>query len=294
MSYTTRTTIALTLVLISFGPRAIGSANDSTVVAGQPVPHGQTVDFHLPAPGNDAAPLIVLLHGGGNKGNGDMTPLAQTLAGRGAVVAVPTYYSGQPRSQPEIELTFRDVVCSIRYARSRAAEFGADPNNLILVGFSYGGYPATAIRLTQDGSYDFTCLPEVSHLPQAVVGLGGAYKYDSKVATRSWDRDHTPYLIDGASRVSQVPLVLVHGANDANVPAEFAERYFSQLDEAGHPVGLEILETRHAELIDPQDPAGARAAELILSTALGEPPVGRSGPPTTSPYARLMQSSRSS
>ncbi len=294
MSYTTRTTIALTLVLISFGPLAIGSASDSTVVAGQSVPQGQTIDFHVPSQAAGAAPLIVLLHGGGDKGNGDMTPLARTLAGRGAVVAVPNYYSGQPRSQQEIEDTFRDVVCSIRYSRSRAAEFGADPENLILVGFSYGGYPATAIRLTAEGSYDFDCLPGISHLPQAVVGLGGAYKYDSKVATRSWDKDHTPYLIDGVSRSSQIPLVMVHGARDANVPAEFAERYFSQLDEAGHPVGLEILETRHAELIDPDDPAGAQALESILDVALGEPAVGRSGPATTSPYARLMQSSRSS
>ena len=78
MSYPTRTTIALTLALISFGPLAIGSASESTLVAGQPVPQAQTIDFHVPAEADGAAPLVVLLHGGGDKGNGDMTPLAQT------------------------------------------------------------------------------------------------------------------------------------------------------------------------------------------------------------------------
>ncbi len=290
MSYKTRTIIAITLVLFGLGQRTLGSASDTSVVTGQAVPQAQTIDFHLPSQADGSAPLIVLLHGGGNKGNSEMTPLAQTLADRGAVVAVPTYYSGQPRSQEEIQSTFQDVVCSIRYSRSRANEFGADPENLTLVGFSYGGYPAAAIRLADEDSYDFDCLPEISYLPQAVVGLGGAYKYDHKVASRSWDTDHVPYLIEGASRTSEIPAVLVHGANDFNVPAEFAERYFEQLDKAGHPVALQILETRHAELIDPQDPAGSQAVASIMETALGTPSVGRSGPPTTSPYARLMQS----
>ena len=285
MSYRTRSIVAITLVLFGLGQRTLGSASNRSLVADQPVPNGQTIDFHLPDQTDGSAPLIVLLHGGGDKGNGEMTPLAQTLADRGAVVAVPMYYSGQPRSQQDIEKTFRDVVCSIRYSRSRAAEFGADPNNLTLVGFSYGGYPAMAIRLASEDSYGFDCLPEISHAPQSVVGLGGAYKYDAQVSSRTWNKDCSPFLIDGTSRPSQVPTVLVHGANDFNVPAEFAERYFRQLDTAGHPVALQILATRHAELIDPRDPAGRRAVDSIMEAAAGTPAVGRSGPPTTSPYA---------
>ena len=117
------------------------------------VPGGQTIDFYLPDETDGSTPLVVLLHGGGDKGNAEMSPLAEALAGRGIVVAVPNYYSGQPRTRQDIEATFRDVVCSIRYARSRAADLGADPDNLTLVGFSYGGYPAMAIRLAASSCF---------------------------------------------------------------------------------------------------------------------------------------------
>ncbi len=284
-----RTLVALTLLLAGLCLSAPSSAGSSSIIANQPVPGARTIDFHLPEESHGQAPLIVLLHGGGDKGNGDMTPMATALAARGAVVAVPNYYSGQPRTHQDVEHTFRDVVCSIRYSRARAKELGADPHNLTLVGFSYGGYPAAAIRLAGADSYAFDCLPGTSHLPQAVVGLGGAYKYDAQVASRGWETDSVPYLIDGSARPSSIPLVMVHGANDYNVPAEFAERYFQQLEAAGHPVGLQILTTRHAELIDPDDPAGSRAIETIIASAAGTTDFGRSGPPTTSPYARLAQ-----
>ncbi len=183
MSYTARTLLlGIMTVAVIAGP-GIGRGNSPRVINDLTGPGTQEIDFYLSDVADGNAPLIVILHGGGDHGNDGLESLAAILADRGAVVAVPPYFSGQPRSQNEVRRTFEEVICSVRYARSRAAEFGADPENLTVVGFSYGGYPATALALAPEGGYDFDCLEGISHIPQTVVGLGGAYYYDTKVTT---------------------------------------------------------------------------------------------------------------
>ncbi|MDJ0925177.1 MAG: prolyl oligopeptidase family serine peptidase [Acidimicrobiia bacterium] len=292
MSCTART-IALILSLgLATGPSTGGETPPTFSQLNQRGPDTREVDFYGPASADGPAPLVLLLHGGGNKGNDEMEPLAQDLASRGAVVAVPTYYSGQPRTRQDVLDTFEDVVCAIRYARYRAVDLGADPNNVTLVGFSYGGYPAMAIAVAMDGSYDFACLPEYAHRPQAVIGLGGAYAYDAQIATLGWEEEYSQFTTRGNAGNSDTPIVMVHGAHDMNVPIDHAEHFYRTLDDSGRSVALQVLDTRHAELIDPNDPAGAEAADTITRVAYGERPRGRTGPETTSVYSRLMDQNR--
>jgi len=271
----------------------IGRGNNPRVINDLTGPGTQDIDFYLPEVADGSAPLIVIFHGGGDHGNDGLEPLAATLADRGAVVAVPPYFSGQPRSQNEVRQTFENVICSIRYARTRAAEFGADPASLTVVGFSYGGYPATALALASEDAYDFDCLEGISHIPQTVVGLGGAYYYDPKVTTLGWSEPFSEFTSLGNLGNNQgVRVSLVHGSRDTNSPVDHAESLYTKLEAAGYAVALEILDTRHAELIDPSDPAGARVVEVIMDATGGGTTPGRRGPATTSVYAQLEYQSR--
>ncbi len=296
MSHTARTIASI----IAFGllsvPAASG-AQEVTVIHDLTGPNTQTIDLFAPAePGDEPVPLVVLLHGGGNTGNGDMHRLAQAVASRGAAVFVPTYYSGQPRTRQAVRDTFEDVVCSVRYARNQASRYGADPDNLILVGFSYGGLPGSGLALTPHGGYDFSCLDHISHVPEAFIGLGGAYHYGWRIQTLWGEVDASHFTPEGKTgRSVDVPMMLIHGVRDTNVPIDHAESYYERLVDAGHHPGLHVANTRHSELVDPDDPeAGGIAVEAILGAARGELESGLSGVSTrgASPYARLAQQVR--
>jgi dipeptidyl aminopeptidase/acylaminoacyl peptidase len=178
-------------------------------------------------------------------------------------------------------------VCGTRFARTAAAEFGGDPNNLVVVGFSYGGLPGAAMAVTAD--YDFDCFAGTSHIPQAFIGLGGAYYYDWDIQALWGDIDASHFTTSGnAGDGVDVPITLIHGVGDANVPIDHAERHFRILDEAGETVGLNVLDTRHAELVRPDDAAGQEAIATILAATNGEHEVGQQGVSTVgaSPWAR--------
>jgi len=293
MNYTARSLLIGILIAVVATSSGIGRETSLRVIDDVTGPGTRDIDFYIPDGADGTAPLVVILHGGGDHGNDGLEALAEAVASRGAVVAVPSYFSGQPRSQQNVQDTFETVICSIRYTRSRATELGADPANLTVVGFSYGGYPATALALAPDGAYDYPCLPGVSHVPQAIVGLGGAYYYDTKVFTLGWNDDFNEFTVLGNLGTNpQIPISLVHGTRDTNSPIDHAETLYTALAEAGHKVALQVLDTRHAELIDPTDPAGAQSVEVIITATHNQINPGRTGPATTSVYAHLANQQR--
>lgn len=209
------------------------------------------------------------------------------------MVAVPSYFSGQPRTRSDVHATFQNVICAIRYARSRAAEFGADASNLTVVGFSYGGYPASAVALAPHDAYTYDCLAHISHVPQVFVGIAGAYGYDNTIATLGWTEEFTQFTSLGHLGANpDIQISLLHGSRDTNVPAEVADNLYTELQEAGYTVALHIADTRHAELIDPANPAGVLAVETILTASHSQIETGRTGPATTSIYQRLATQQR--
>ncbi len=299
MSYILTAFASMTLVgvLLTPGaetpPRRNTSGFGPNVVTDRGRPGIQEIDYHRPPQSDGQAPLVVILHGGGNKGNSELNEVAAAIAKHGAVVAVPSYYSGQPRSQEEVLETFENVVCSVRNARAQASELGADPDNLTLVGFSYGGFPALATALSPDEAYDFPCLPEISHVPQAVIGVGGAYGYDTQVSTLGWPDGFAEYTAAGHIGINpDLPVMLLHGAHDTNSPIDSAMKLYDGLADAGHRVAFEVFDPRHAELIEPDDEAGARVVEAIIEVARGKVSIGRFGLEPISAYSGLSDPRR--
>jgi acetyl esterase/lipase len=189
--------------------------------------------------GGSKRPIVVMIPGGplppGNRET--LWPLARYVAGRGAVVFTADY-----RSSPEYgggyPMTFSDVACAIRFARSRGAELGGDPSRVTLVAHSFGGFPATVLTLgSRDYATDHTACVAVTGdgRPQAFAGVAGIYTLDrigqDFLATfLGGDRSTAPAAWAAADAASlaksgsgRAPVRLIVGAEDFIAPMAAAE-----------------------------------------------------------------------
>ena len=99
------------------------------------------LDVHVTAGGGSAKPIVIFFHGGGlvrgNKDGGGpyYGNIASFFARHGAVGINATY-----RLAPEIQWPegARDVGAVAAWAREHAAEFGGDPDKIVLTGHSAG------------------------------------------------------------------------------------------------------------------------------------------------------------
>ena len=85
----------------------------------------------------DKRPAVVVLPGGGyaHLADHEGEPVALRFVGEGACAAV-LRYSCTPARFPQ---ALCEALTAIRYLRDRAEEFGIDPKNIAILGFSAGG-----------------------------------------------------------------------------------------------------------------------------------------------------------
>ena len=127
-------------------------------------------DVFAPADGTDH-PTIVLLNGGGKLFNERryQAPLAVELAKRGVVVFLIAYRGITTANYDSDSIS--DARCAVRYARAHTAEYGGDPERLLLVGHSQGGFMGLQIAIEPDEESE-ACLAGGSAKPDGVVALG--------------------------------------------------------------------------------------------------------------------------
>lgn len=251
---------------------------------------GARLDVYLPAAG-PAAPsesvgpgtlragtvVVVLVHGCcGDRS--DLAKLAEALAAAGAVVM----NVGWPGINAEARYpgAYEAVGCAARFARARAASFGADPERVVLVGWSDGALVATTVAGTGDDLDDRQCtVRDVSARPRAVVGLNGFYGWRPPVppayvtarAVRFFggtprERPQVWLAATPWTALREAPTggtwVLV-GRTDPLLPD--ARRYATALRAVGRPVHLvEMAPDGDQSLISPRSPEG----RLVVSTVV--------------------------
>src|SRR2546429_1299500 len=102
----------------------------------EPADPRQKVDIYAPE-GAKNLPVVFWIHGGGWQ-TGDRTDIQvkpQAFVDQGFVFVSTGY-----RLLPEVEMgtIFRDVAKSIRWVHDHIAEYGGDPNRLLIIGHSAG------------------------------------------------------------------------------------------------------------------------------------------------------------
>jgi acetyl esterase/lipase len=133
------------------------------------------LDVYRPSAGSERAPVLLQIHGGGwTVGTKDTQgrPLMNELA-RAGWVCVAANYRLSPRVKWPDHLV--DTKLALAWIREHIAEYGGDPDHVVVTGGSAGGHLAAMVALTQnDPAYQ----PGFAHVDTSVVAaipMYGAY-----------------------------------------------------------------------------------------------------------------------
>lgn len=183
--------------------------------------------------GKERLPVILFLHGIGQRGTGGFVKgaaailIRQYLERLPAVVVLPQCEKGRYWSDPEMEAM---VMATLDDA---VAEFRADRERLYMIGVSMGGYGAWALAAEHPGRF------------AAFVSICGGSPL------RTGERFQTI-----ARRVGRTPVWVFHGADDPVVPVSESRQMvaalkalngdvrYSEYEGVGHNVWLNAMKER--------------------------------------------------
>ncbi|MGK5629358.1 alpha/beta hydrolase [Streptomyces sp. URMC 123] len=203
-------------------------------------PHDKPIDVYRPDPvdptdraadGPPAAapPAVLLWHGLGPDERDILAPLAREVARLGLPVFVPDWRSDAPDSGRA------HLLGSLAHVREHAAEYGADPDRIVLAGWSAGAPAAVGVALRPD-LFD-------GWRPAAVVGI--ASRYDLTARTTG----SCPLSDLATTAAAPVPVHLVHGTADTLLEVRYSREFLAALRERGWPAELAEPDTDHAGAI---------------------------------------------
>lgn len=168
------------------------------------------------------------------------------------VAAFVLQYRIAPRYQHPAPL--QDAQRAIRIVRSRADEWGIDPDRVGIIGFSAGGHLASTAGThfdagdvaSADPIEHFGCRPNLMILGYPVIAI--ATEFGHTGSRRNLLGENPPAeLVESLSNEQQVsaetpPTFLVHTNEDEVVPAENSLLFVMALRRAGVPVEFHLLE----------------------------------------------------
>jgi acetyl esterase/lipase len=226
----------------------------------------QVADLYLPK-GDGKVPVAVVIHGGfwmSGYGKELATPLAEDLAAQGiAGYAIEYRRVGNGGGWPA---TFEDVAAAID---KLADQPRLDLTKVIAVGHSAGGHlavwaagraglpqgaPGAAPRVVLTGAVSQAGVLDLVNAYDEQVGGDAVPAFLG--TTPAKDRARYQLASPYERLPLKVPVALVHGTRDGQVPIEQSRRYRDAAKKAGDPVELtELDHIGHFELIDPKDKA---------------------------------------
>ncbi len=255
-------------------------------VAGEPLRY----DHFRPLGVAEPTPCVVFVHGGGWTG-GDPSQAAGNglhFARRGIATISISYRLAPAHRFPAC---LDDVRRGLRHVRAHAAEFGVDPDRLVLMGLSAGAHLAVLAHLARDvAALEPDLPPELREVPEdvlAVIAHYGPYDLARRKPVAGWDPiadllgEHLadPEWIRIASPVrhaaaATAPMLLIHGTADTVVSWRESERMHQALVQAGRASELLILDgAPHAFQVEWRGEANRRAnaaMDSFLDRVLGQ------------------------
>jgi predicted esterase len=229
----------------------------------QPDVAEQRLDVYTPEAA--AGPVVVFLHGlDGNKEY--LVSESQAIAEQGAVVFTVNWpVRIADLAARENGKGFREMSevlsCASRFARAKASDYGGDPSQVTLVGFSYGAAAGAWVALAGDNldrSWEGFASIQGGPPPQvecvvsgvsanvdAFVGIAGRYGFAGPLQERDpelW-QIADPYAHLGQDLDLRVRLI--HGERDNLVRPEHAVQFNDALAEAGYDTSLTLWDGKH-------------------------------------------------
>lgn len=211
------------------------------------VPHFET---------NEMRPVIAFIHGGSwRDGDPDYYDfIGRSLAAQGFLVVNLGYRLGDDGRWPAM---LEDGAAGIAWVRANIADYGGDPDRIVLMGHSAGAYNAAMLAL------DARWLEAQGVPPRAIagfVGLAGPYDFypfDSDSTRAAFGGAPEPEATQPVNHVqeSAPPMLLIHGLEDTTVKPRNSQALARIISEKGGEATL-----REYPGMDHSDPLVALAA----------------------------------
>jgi acetyl esterase/lipase len=235
-----------------------------------------TLTYYAPVSPAETRTAVIVAPGGSYHmlaSNHEGRQVANWLNAVGVTAFVLKYRLG-PRYHHPIELG--DAQRAIRLVRSRAADFGIQPDRIGIMGFSAGGHlAATAATHFDSGNpaasdpIDRTSAgPNFAILGYPVISMSAAYAHQGS-ATNLLGENANPELRRELSNELQVtpqtpPTFLFATSEDTLVPPENSVAFYLALHKAGVPAELHVFEKGpHGVGLDLGDPATGEWPALV-------------------------------
>src|SRR5688572_8709556 len=257
---------------------------------------GETLELDIAwSPATPAAPLVILLHGGGWSG-GSRASLAgemQALARRGYTAATVEYRLAQaPRNI--FPAAAADVRCALRTLRRRAAEFHIVPDRVAIMGYSAGAHLASlmgtgaAVATSKDEGCEGSganarVQAVVSYAGPQDLRVNGPYTQEQAELVTNFlgvfpgDAPGVARLASPIAHVARgaAPFLLLNGIDDPLVPVSHSRRMRDALRAVATPASLlELPDVGHGFVgfVTSNDPTVRCTVNAFLARWLGEPP----------------------
>jgi acetyl esterase/lipase len=211
-----------------------------------------TLTPYLPAKDKRTGAAIIVCPGGGYTHLADHEggPVAEWLNSLGITAFVLKYRLGPRYHHPSM---MQDAARAIRMVRSRAGEWGLDPQRIGILGFSAGGHLAsTAGTHFDSGKADASDpIERVSSRPSLMILIYPVITMKEKTHAGSkknlLGEAPSPELITLLSNEEQVtketpPAFLVHTMTDTSVPLENSLSFVTALRKFGVPFEFHLYE----------------------------------------------------
>lgn len=227
----------------------------------------QRLDVYAP-PGAHNLPVLLFFHGGAwiNGHLGWLRFMAEPVLQAGAIFVAGTYRLAPRCKWPA---AIEDARAAVRYVSEHAAEWGGDPERLVIGGHSAGGQLTSLVALGDDPPPLAACFPVSCpfSLEHGDVPLesepGRVYKY--LFDPREQDRDASPIHL--AERAT-IPFHIIWGDRDLDYVIRTSHDMVERLQRHGSPVTWEGLPDAshfdaHTMLGDAANPWYARLKEAF-------------------------------
>jgi len=213
--------------------------------------HHPVLFYHAPKPGTANGTAVVFAPGGGyihvNIGGGEFT---QWLLDNGAAVFI-LIYRNQDYGHPA---PLQDMLRAVRLLRSRAADYGLNPNRIGAIGNSAGSHLVASAGTLFDAPEGKTGSPldAISGRPDFMILTFPVLSFEPPYGSASSRRaligpNPSPELVAHLSVEQQVtkdtpPTFIVHTLQDKNVPVENTIMFYEALVHAGVPAEMHLYE----------------------------------------------------
>ena len=226
--------------------------------------HQHRADLHVPRDGDGPYPVVILIHGGYWRafyGKVVMKPLAADLVRRGYATWNIEYRRIGRRQGGGYPMTFDDVAAAIdRVAVLDDARL--DLADVTLIGHSAGGHLALWAASRSDSAIALSRV--IAQAPITNLVACGPPAHALMGGTPDHYADRYAACDPMQLLPIAVPLLLVHGADDATVPIERTRGYVSAARAAGGDVELiEPTPGGHRSHVDPRSAAWRAAIDWL-------------------------------